>query len=113
MQHKIEIWFGINIHKKNVDEDNVERIYFFKSKKESNAFLMGVKECFGYTDLKIKTETVDVLEHVKPNKDCELCDTYDSGYTCIACEGDQVKEKYPNAYTNDEGIWEVREEIKI
>ena len=54
MQHKTDIWFGINIHKKNVDEDNVDRIYFFKSKKESNAFLMGVKECFGYTDLKIK-----------------------------------------------------------
>ena len=57
MQHKTDIWFGINIHKKNVDEDNVDRIYFFKSKKESNAFLMGVKECFGYTDLKIKTES--------------------------------------------------------
>ena len=53
--------------------------------------------------------TVDLLDHVKPNKDCELCDTYDSGYTCIACEGDQVKEKYPKAFTNDEGMWELEE----
>ena len=52
---------------------------------------------------------IDLLNHVKPNKDCELCNTYDSGYTCIACEGDQVKEKYPKAFTNDEGMWELKE----
>ena len=51
----------------------------------------------------------DLLKHVKPTKDCELCDNYDTGYTCIACEGDQVKEKYPKAFTNDEGVWELME----
>ena len=52
---------------------------------------------------------IDLLEHVKPNKDCKLCDTYDTGYACISCEGDQVKEKYPNAFNNDEGIWELKQ----
>ena len=84
-----------------------------KNDKKNKWELIDVHEYENKNEQKIKTETIDVLEHVKPNKDCELCDTYDSGYTCIACEGDQVKEKYPNAYTNDEGIWEVREEIKI
>ncbi len=51
----------------------------------------------------------DILKHVKPNKDCELCDNYDTGYACISCEGDQVKEKYPNAFNNDECIWEITE----
>ena len=51
----------------------------------------------------------DILKHVKPNKDCELCDNYDTGYACISCEGDQVKEKYPNAFNNDEGMWELKE----
>ena len=52
--------------------------------------------------------TIDLLDHVKPNKDCELCDTYDSGYACISCEGDQVKEKYPNAFYNDDCQWELK-----
>ena len=39
--------------KKNVYEDNINKSYSFKTKKELNAFLMGVKECFGYTDLKV------------------------------------------------------------
>ena len=52
---------------------------------------------------------IDLLEHVKPNKDCNMCDTYDTGYACISCEGDQVKEKYPNATLNNECIWELKE----
>ena len=56
MKHKTDIWFGINIHKKNVYEDNINKSYSFKTKKELNAFLMGVKECFGYTDLKVNKE---------------------------------------------------------
>ena len=28
---------------------------------------------------------------------------------CISYEGDQVKEKYPNAKLNDECIWEINE----
>ena len=50
----------------------------------------------------------NLLEHVKPNKDCDMCDTYDTGYACISCEGDQVREKYPNATLNDECIWELK-----
>jgi len=52
--------------------------------------------------------TNNLLEHVKPNKDCDMCDTYDTGYACISCEGDQVREKYPNATLNDECIWELK-----
>jgi hypothetical protein len=51
--------------------------------------------------------TVDLLDHVKPNKDCYTCEI-DENYTCISCEGDQVKEKYPNAFYNDDCQWELK-----
>ena len=41
MKHKTDIWFGINIHKKNVYEDNINKSYSFKTKKELNDFLIG------------------------------------------------------------------------
>tara|TARA_R110002096_G_scaffold145786_2_gene303845 strand:+ start:388 stop:549 length:162 start_codon:yes stop_codon:yes gene_type:complete len=52
---------------------------------------------------------IDLLSHVKPNKDCDICEI-DENYTCISCEGDQVKEKYPKSFTNDEGMWELKGE---
>ena len=48
---------------------------------------------------------IEYKQKDKTNKDCELCDTYDTGYACISCEGDQVKEKYPKAYLNDDCEW--------
>ena len=60
-----------------------------------------------------KSLTVDILKHVKPNKDCELCDTLRHvDMLAFLVRGDQVKEKYPNAYKNDEGIWELKEKNK-
>ena len=48
------------------------------------------------------------LDFTKPNKDCNTCEI-DEDYTCIACEGEQVREKYPNAHLNDECQWELTE----
>ena len=52
--------------------------------------------------------TVDLLDHVKPNKDCtQGCDTHNN-YTCFECEDIQIKKKYPNAFYNDDCQWELK-----
>ena len=56
---------------------------------------------------------MNLLKHVKPNKDCSQgCDIHND-YTCFECEDIQVKEKYPNAIYNDDLEWELiqREEV--
>ena len=39
-------------------------------------------------------------DFVKPNSDCDACDTE---YTCFECEHHQVKEKYPYSDTSSLG----------
>jgi hypothetical protein len=47
---------------------------------------------------------MNLLKHVKPNKDCtQGCDNItDNNYVCFECEEIQVREKYPNAIYNSE-----------
>jgi hypothetical protein len=47
-----------------------------------------------------------ILDFIKPNKDCQLCDHHND-YTCFDCEEIQVKNKYPNSYLNNEGLWNL------
>ena len=44
-------------------------------------------------------------DFVKPNSDCDACDTE---YTCFECEHHQVKEKYPYSYYEGNGVWTKR-----
>lgn len=53
----------------------------------------------------------EIFDFIKPNKDCQLCDHHND-YTCFDCEEIQVKNKYPSSYLNDEGIWNLINEVK-
>lgn len=56
---------------------------------------------------------MNLLKHVKPNKDCSQgCDIHND-YICFECEDIQVKEKYPNAIYNDDCQWELIQGEKI
>ena len=48
----------------------------------------------------------NILDHVKANKHCNLCDAYNN-YICFDCEEIQIKEKYPNAIYNDDCQWQL------
>jgi len=53
--------------------------------------------------------TVDLLDHIKPNKDCNSCDNItDNDFVCFPCEDFQVRQKYPNAFYNDDCQWELK-----
>jgi len=51
-----------------------------------------------------------IIDFIKPNKDCQLCDQHND-YTCFDCEEIQVKNKYPNAILNNEGLWNLGNEV--
>mgnify|MGYP003636658015 CR=1 FL=1 len=53
---------------------------------------------------------MNLLKHVKPNKDCtQGCDNItDNNYVCFECEEIQVREKYPNAIYNSDCQWELK-----
>ena len=57
---------------------------------------------------------MNLLKHVKPNKDCtQGCDNItDNNYVCFECEEIQVREKYPNAIYNSDCQWELKQKIK-
>ena len=67
---------------------------------------------FNKKERETMTEMIDLLEHVKPSIDCDLCEIVGNDlddYICIACEGEQVRNKYPNAILNDDCEWELPE----
>ena len=84
----------------------------FKSVEDKKQIIDYIHKIFN-NQYRKRGSMIDLLEHVKPNKDCNMCDTYDTGYACISCEGDQVKEKYPNATLNNECIWELKESEEV
>ena len=48
----------------------------------------------------------EIIDHIKTNKYCDLCDSHNN-YTCFECEEIQIKKKYPNAIYNNDCQWEL------
>jgi hypothetical protein len=48
-----------------------------------------------------------VIDFIKPNEDCQLCDHHND-YTCFDCEEIQIKKKYPHSIYNNDCQWEIK-----